>query len=904
MVTKKNITKKVTPQQSKTIKKKEGAARKVKHKSSFKKIVTALSISLFISSIFLAFVLVSYLMNWRADQAFIDPDLAITGEIVVKNICGKLGAYIGDVIIGQWFGFFGVLLPIPIFTMGIFLSGISPRLFIKITIVTFTGLMILPTAATFVTPFADPTLFGSGIGGAYGNYICSILKELSGVVGTALVLILTTSLWLIYAFPYSSRWFESAGHSIKDSASKIGETINNRESKSNNDNQEPINEDNVENDDTSDEDNQNITEFEKEAEILVTNSVENDDNNPFITYSSNNNSVLESNTIITNDDEVLDPNPTLKEEELINGFTTKIRNSYDEVEVSISNPQENEPEELFDENQQPKQQDKDYQFSVSITENAIISEDADTQDTKIEILNDDMIEEDQFDQSVFDPTLELSSYKLPAISLLDNITSKVTVTNEELKENTKRIVDTLENFNIKVDKIHASIGPTVTLYEIKPAPGVRISTIKRLEDDIALSLSALGIRIVAPIPGKDAIGIEVPNKNKEIVSMSSVIKSVEFQNSDADLPVVLGKTIQNEPFVIDLAKMPHLLVAGATGQGKSVGLNAIITSLLYKKHPAELKFVMIDPKKVEFSLYSAIENHYLAKLPDEEESIIIDTQKVIFTLNSLCLEMDNRYELLKVAKVRNIKEYNNKFKERRLNPKKGHRFLPYFVVIIDEFGDLILTAGKEIETPLTRLAALARAVGIHLVIATQRPTTNIITGSIKANFPARIAFRVISGIDSKTILDTTGANQLIGRGDMLILANNDITRVQCAFIDTHEVERITDFIKSQTSYGSPYSLPEFIAEVANKDDDGAGMTYQRDALFDKVARYVVGNQQGSASTIQRNFEIGFNRAGRIMDQLEKAGVVGKQIGSKPRQVLIQDLTSLELHLIDIDKYKY
>lgn len=897
MATRQNTTKKAPTPPSKPTKKKGVVNKKPKGKSSFKKAITTLSISFFIISIFLMFVLISYLMNWRADQAFIDPSFAEMGELAVKNVCGKFGAYLGDIIIGKWFGFFGVLLPIPIFTLAVFLSGISPRLFIKITIVTFTGLMILPTATTFVTPFADPTLFGSGLGGAYGGYICSILKEFTGVVGTALILILTTSLWLIYSFPYSSRWFESAGHTIKDSASKIGESINNREAKSKESDDEPeqtqeeqeqIDQESLQEQIESDP----IEEFERERTIDLTTGTENDDKNPFITHTT------------PKEESALQSDPMLREEELENGFTTKIKNSYDEIEISVSPQEESNAEEIVNQLQESKQPDKEYQFSVSITENAVIAEDTDTQDTKIEVLNDDMIDEEEFEQSVFDPTLELSSYKLPPISLLDNIVSKVTVTNEELKENTKRIVDTLENFNIKVDKIHASIGPTVTLYEIKPAPGVRISTIKRLEDDIALSLSALGIRIVAPIPGKDAIGIEVPNKNKEIVSMNSVIKSVEFQNSDADLPVVLGKTIQNEPFVIDLAKMPHLLVAGATGQGKSVGLNAVITSLLYKKHPAELKFVMVDPKKVEFSLYSAIENHYLAKLPDEDESIIIDTQKVIFTLNSLCLEMDNRYELLKTAKVRNIKEYNNKFKERRLNPNKGHRFLPYFVVIIDEFGDLILTAGKEIETPLTRLAALARAVGIHLVIATQRPTTNIITGSIKANFPARIAFRVISGIDSKTILDTTGANQLIGRGDMLILANNDITRVQCAFIDTHEVERITDFIKSQTSYGSPYSLPEFTADVLNKEDDNSGSSYQRDALFDKVARYVVSNQQGSASTIQRNFEIGFNRAGRIMDQLEKAGVVGKQIGSKPRQVLIQDLTSLEIHLINIDKYNY
>ncbi len=514
----------------------------------------------------------------------------------------------------------------------------------------------------------------------------------------------------------------------------------------------------------------------------------------------------------------------------------------------------------------------------------------------------DEMDDDDIDVSVYDPTRELSRYKLPPIELLDNHTRPVTVTEEEIYENKNSIVRTLENFSIKIDKIKATIGPTVTLYEIVPAPGVRISKIKNLEDDIALSLSALGIRIIAPIPGKGTIGIEVPNKDKEVVSMYSVLKSSKFQECGYDLPVVLGRTIQNEDFVIDLAKMPHMLVAGATGQGKSVGLNAIITSLLYKKHPAELKFVLVDPKKVELTLYSNLEKHFLAKMPEEEEAIITDTQKVVYTLNSLCMEMDTRYDLLKKAKVRNIKEYNEKFTERRLNPNKGHRFMPYFVVIIDEFADLIMTAGREIETPIARLAQLARAVGIHLVIATQRPTTNIITGVIKANFPARIAFRVSSMIDSRTILDQPGANQLIGRGDMLVSTGNETTRVQCAFIDTPEVEKITEYIGAQQGYPDAYELPEYQPEEKEGDSESAGVTTsRRDGLFDEVARYVVTNQQGSASTIQRNFSIGFNRAGRIMDQLERAGIVGKQNGSKPRTVLIGDIASLEVLLYELDR---
>lgn len=493
---------------------------------------------------------------------------------------------------------------------------------------------------------------------------------------------------------------------------------------------------------------------------------------------------------------------------------------------------------------------------------------------------------------LYDPTLELRNYKKPPVELLLDHKKEVIVTDEELLENKQRIVYTLETFGIKIDTIEAVVGPTVTLYEIIPAPGVRISKIKNLEDDIALSLAALGIRIIAPIPGKGTIGIEVPNKDKEVVSMYSVIKSAKFQDSKFDLPVAIGKTIQNETFVFDLAKMPHLLVAGATGQGKSVGLNAIITSLLYKKHPSELKFVLVDPKKVELSVYSKLEKHFLAKIPDADEAIITDTQKVIFTLNSICIEMDARYDLLKDASVRNLKEYNEKFIRRRLNPLKGHRFLPYFVVVIDEFADLIMTAGREVETPIARIAQLARAVGIHLIIATQRPTTNIITGVIKANFPARIAFKVTSQIDSRTILDQSGANQLIGRGDMLISSGSELTRVQCAFVDTPEVEMIVEHIGKQQGYAGAYELPDYQPEGAEnnsrREDDG-----KRDPLFVEVARYVVDNQSGSASTIQRKFSIGFNRAGRIVDQLEAAGIVGRQEGSKPRQVLISDPVTLE-----------
>jgi S-DNA-T family DNA segregation ATPase FtsK/SpoIIIE len=492
----------------------------------------------------------------------------------------------------------------------------------------------------------------------------------------------------------------------------------------------------------------------------------------------------------------------------------------------------------------------------------------------------------------FDPTLDLSKFEFPPLDLLKKYdTEGITINQEELEENKNRIVETLSNYKIGIASIKATIGPTVTLYEIVPDAGIRISKIKNLEDDIALSLSALGIRIIAPIPGKGTIGIEVPNKNATIVSMRSVIASQKFQKSDMELPIAFGKTISNETMVVDLAKMPHLLMAGATGQGKSVGLNAVLTSLLYKKHPAEVKFVLVDPKKVELTLFNKIERHYLAKLPDSEDAIITDNTKVINTLNSLCIEMDNRYEMLKNAMCRNIKEYNTKFKARKLNPNDGHQFLPYIVLVVDEFADLIMTAGKEVETPIARLAQLARAIGIHLIIATQRPSVNVITGIIKANFPARIAFRVTSKIDSRTILDGSGADQLIGRGDMLYTQGNDIIRIQCAFVDTPEVEKITDFIGSQKAYPEAYQLPEYVGEESGTSLDNN--IEDRDKLFREAAEIIVTAQQGSASLLQRKLKLGYNRAGRLIDQLEAAGIVGGFEGSKARQVLVPDLVALD-----------
>ena len=554
-----------------------------------------------------------------------------------------------------------------------------------------------------------------------------------------------------------------------------------------------------------------------------------------------------------------------------------------------------------DNNDEIKQNDNLIEDDTQV-DNNIESEDI---SIEVEEINEEEVTSKNIDFSnvnskKFDPTLDLRNFKNPSIDILkDYGDGTIKIDQEELESNKNRIVDTLKNYNIGIKQIKATIGPTVTLYEIIPDAGIRISKIKNLEDDIALSLSALGIRIIAPIPGKGTIGIEVPNKKKSIVSMKSLLSSKRFIESDMELPITLGKTISNETFIVDLTKMPHLLMAGATGQGKSVGINAILTSILYKKHPAEVKFVLVDPKKIELSIFNKIERHYLAKLPESDDAIIIENDKVINTLNSLCREMDKRYELLKDAMTRNIKEYNEKFITRKLNPENGHTFLPYIVLVIDEFADLIMTAGKEVETPLARLAQLSRAVGIHLIIATQRPSVNVITGLIKANFPARIAFRVTSKIDSRTILDTGGAEQLIGRGDLLYSQSNDLTRIQCGFIDTSEVEKLSEYIGSQTGYESAYILPEF-----SKDDSGESSNISiedRDSMFDEAARVIVTNQQGSASLLQRKLKLGYNRAGRLIDQMEDAGIVGPFEGSKPRQVLISDLNSLENLLSEIKK---
>ena len=547
----------------------------------------------------------------------------------------------------------------------------------------------------------------------------------------------------------------------------------------------------------------------------------------------------------------------------------------------------------------------------SYAEKKVESRAIEDDEIKIEIennQNEEILDENEIAKGLvkkfgeYDHTLELKNFKPPSIELLNDYDNGgiITINEEELEENKEKIIDTLKNYKIGIDQIKATIGPTVTLYEIIPEAGIRISKIKNLEDDIALSLSALGIRIIAPIPGKGTIGIEVPNKNSTIVSMKSVLASKNYQEAEMELPIALGKNISNETYVVDLAKMPHLLMAGATGQGKSVGLNAVLTSLLYKKHPSEVKFVLVDPKKVELTLFNKIERHYLAKLPDTDEAIITDNKAVIKTLNSLCIEMDNRYEMLKNAMCRNIKEYNTKFKQRKLNPDSGNIFLPYIVLIIDEFADLIMTAGKEVETPIARLAQLARAVGIHLIIATQRPSVNVITGIIKANFPARIAFRVTSKIDSRTILDSGGADQLIGKGDMLYTQGNELVRIQCAFVDTPEINKITDFIGSQKAYSTAHELPEYIGEESSSSLDNN--IEDRDVLFKEAAEIIVIAQQGSASLLQRKMKLGYNRAGRIIDQLEAAGIVGTFEGSKAREVLIPDIASLNAFLENEKNY--
>ncbi len=785
---------------------------------------------LLLFSVALALSFVSFYIYGQQDQSAVD-ELGLR-SIEVRNWLGKFGAYLAHLFVYQGFGVASF-----VFVRLFFMTGSYLVLDLSVKKLrnswfwdTFVAIIIAILFGFFATSLPE-------LGGVIGFEMNLFLQDYLGKAGTLLTLIFGLIIFLIFRIKVSPDTVKNAFEKTKNKVAEDFEALkkSREEAKSYNLEEFAVDVD-PEIDPVSEEPKlKPVSKFEIDKEILK----------PTISHSSELN---------------LDP---------------KSKHISPEPELIV------EQEDEFHE-------DDDVEENLPGKEEFVIEKVAEE-----ETIDENTASRLVADFGLFDPTLDLPHFKFPSLELLKEYsTGGITINQSELEENKNRIVETLRNYKIEIAQIKATVGPSVTLYEIVPEAGIRISKIKSLEDDIALSLSALGIRIIAPIPGKGTIGIEVPNKNPTMVSMKSVIGSARFQEAEMELPIALGKTISNETFVVDLAKMPHLLMAGATGQGKSVGLNAVLTSLLYKKHPAEVKFVLVDPKKVELTLFNKIERHYLAKLPDAGDAIITDNAKVINTLNSLCVEMDNRYSLLKDAMVRNIKEYNDKFKGRKLNPENGHRFLPYIVLVVDEFADLIMTAGKEVETPIARLAQLARAIGIHLIIATQRPSVNVITGIIKANFPARIAFRVTSKIDSRTILDTQGADQLIGRGDLLYTNGNDVVRVQCAFVDTPEVEKITDFIGSQKAYPDAYLLPEFVGE----DESGTKLDMdisERDSLFREAAEIIVTAQQGSASLLQRKLKLGYNRAGRLIDQLEAAGIVGPFEGSKARGVLIQDLSSLD-----------
>lgn len=791
------------------------------------KIVIGSLLVLFSIALLVAFI--SFYLHGQADQSAVDQLANRNTE--VSNWLGKIGAYVADLIVYQGFGVASFLFVRLFFLTGLYLFLGLPLSKLRST--WFWDLFAMIVVSIIFGFFATSA---PELGGVIGYEMNLLSQDYIGKTGTLLVLIFGLVIYLIFKIKVSP---ESIHNFIENSKKEIESKITATAEK-------------------LDETPENITPLP-----LTPLEEDNDDELENIHLKSTT-SQFEINK------EAL--KPTISSSSEINLDTLPKPIVEPIVTQSFATPPAVSKEPII----------------ITTSDEAFVIEKAEEEDIVEENLASRLVA----DFGLFDPTLELSNYKFPTIDLLKEYSSGgITINQEELEENKNKIVDTLRNYKIEIAQIKATVGPSVTLYEIVPEAGIRISKIKSLEDDIALSLSALGIRIIAPIPGKGTIGIEVPNKNPTMVSMKSAIGSAKFQEAEMELPIALGKTISNETFVVDLAKMPHLLMAGATGQGKSVGLNAVLTSLLYKKHPAEVKFVLVDPKKVELTLFNKIERHYLAKLPDCDDAIITDNAKVVNTLNSLCVEMDNRYSLLKDAMVRNIKEYNDKFKARKLNPENGHRFLPYIVLVVDEFADLIMTAGKEVEVPIARLAQLARAIGIHLIIATQRPSVNVITGLIKANFPARIAFRVTSKIDSRTILDTQGADQLIGRGDLLYSNGNDVVRVQCAFIDTPEVERITEFIGSQKAYATAYLLPEFVGEESgiNLDFDIS----ERDSLFREAAEIIVNAQQGSASLLQRKLKLGYNRAGRLIDQLEAAGIVGPFEGSKARNVNISDMVALD-----------
>ena len=811
----------------------------------FRKPRIALGFTLIFLSVILIISFISYLMSWRENQSQIGNFL--DKEIKSTNIFGKMGDWLGNVFIFESVGISAFIVAFLLFVFGTLILGIKLFKPWKTISHSFFFLAWLPVFIGAVTK-------GNGIlSGVFGYQIYDYGSSIIGSFGLWTCIILSFALYFILEFNISLSNITDKVSTVKEKIQSIKDDI-----------QEEIQE--MQGTQEKDED---------EEESINTNAVSVAE--PVIENNAKENPTAETEKAET---EVTEPTKA-------STISVEIDDEFlEKKEESSSNEKsENESDkEIITDNEPKKDDDIEITIEPSPATNNIITD----PDKKA----DELVEK----HGLYDQRLDLANFQMPSLDLLkDYGNEEITINREELEQNKNKIVEVLKNFNVGVSKIKATIGPTVTLYEIVPESGTRIATIKRLQDDIALSLSALGIRIIAPIPGKGTVGIEVPRQTPAMVSMRSALQASNIHSTDMDLPVVFGKTISNEIFMADLSKMPHLLIAGATGQGKSVGINAILTSLLYKKHPSELKFVMVDPKKVELSIYSKIERHYLAKLPDTDKAILTDNSKVINTLNSLCIEMDNRYKLLEEAFCRNLKEYNKKFKERKLNPENGHRYLPYIVLVVDEFADLIMTAGKEVEHPIARLAQLARAVGIHLIIATQRPSVNVITGMIKANFPARVAFRVMSNVDSRTILDSTGADQLIGKGDMLYSNGNDMIRIQCAFIDTPEVEKVVTFIGEQKGYPNAYELPEYVGE---NESAGSGNfdANEKDALFEEAARIVVNTQQGSTSMLQRQLKLGYNRAGRIMDQLENAGVVGSFNGAKAREVLISDIQHLEQFL--------
>ncbi|HAO08659.1 MAG TPA: cell division protein FtsK [Chryseobacterium sp.] len=819
----------------------------------------------------LTFSFVSYLMNWKADQS--QAGTMLDKSIKSSNLFGKLGDWLGNIFIFESIGV---------------ASFIIAFLFLVFGTVILKKKMFKPWKTVGHSLFFIcwlPILFGAitkgqgVLSGVYGYQIMESLNTIIGSYGLWLVLIASIALYFILEFNLRPSSIKSKLNDINENT--IGKVRS----------MMPSSDENFEADEELIEEIETAEQEEEQPKIKVTEVAEKPAPKMTEPEPVKVPKGFPEVPVSSNLDPIVTPNKTSFDDEPKNDFSNSINLNLDSrPKVPTSNP-----EQAFDMTPSipvstvtAAAPQENIKFNVEVAPVIDILDDSERQ-------SQELVDK----HGLYDHKLDLAKFQMPPVELLkDYGNEEISINKDELEENKNKIVGLLKNFNVGIAEIKATIGPTVTLYEIVPEAGIRVAAIKKLQDDIALNLSALGIRIIAPMPGKGTIGIEVPRKNPTMVSMRSVIASQKFQNTDMDLPVVFGKTISNEIFMADLSKMPHLLMAGATGQGKSVGINAILTSLLYKKHPSELKFVMVDPKKVELSLYSKIERHYLAKLPDAEEAIITDTNKVINTLNSLCIEMDTRYDLLKNAFCKNLKEYNKKFAERKLNPENGHRYLPYIVLVVDEFADLIMTAGKEVELPIARLAQLARAVGIHLIVATQRPSVNVITGMIKANFPARAAFRVISSVDSRTILDSPGADQLIGKGDMLYFNGNEILRLQCAFVDTPEVERLAEFIGEQKGYASAFILPEYVSEDSTSTV-GAFDPNEKDALFEDAARIIVSTQQGSTSMLQRQLKLGYNRAGRIMDQLEASGIVGGFNGAKAREVLISDLHSLEQFLDDL-----